>query len=251
MKTSKTTLLQSSKTTLLQKSKTALFLAPLFEVFMFKLAKYAFISLCILILLQVKTYANEKNAHDILRASIEHSSAITNIYTKFSQEKFLDFLDEPIHTGGILFFDKTKPYTLFWEYSKPSLSGIFYDKNKTYVWTQSRENVREPQAHEKNFTHIMIEQLMFWLNIDISSVQNNYEIEKVSSFELRLLPKKKDFFQFITIKFTNDYKRLENLTFFESATSYTRLIFSETLFNSDKKALFSYDELFGKELSGK
>ncbi len=213
---------------------------------MFSLAKYAFFSLCLILLLQSNVYGNEKNAQEILEASIEQSSSITNIYTKFEQEKFLAFLEQPIRTDGILFFDKSKPYTLFWEYSSPSLSGIFYNNDKTLVWTQSRENHREPQAHEKDFTQIMLEQLMFWLNIDISSVQNNYEITKISQFELKLMPRKKHFFQYITINFTSDYNALESLTFFEDNANYTKLLFTDTDFNITKDSLFTYEKLFRK-----
>ncbi len=213
---------------------------------MFLFKKILLTALCFF-LYTTNALTSELTAEEILEKSIQNSSTITNIYTQFKQEKHLPNFDTPINTSGSLFFEKTKPYSLFWEYSSPYLSGIFYENDKVYVWTKTRKNVRQPQKHEESFTQIMLKQLIFWLNINIENINNNYHIEKINNFSLKLSPKKKDFFTSIELVFEESYKNLKKLTFFEANSASTSLNFINTEFNISKETLFSYEKLFGND----
>ncbi len=210
------------------------------------LYKTLLFSFCSIFILSTQALSQEFSANKIIEENIKVSTNITNIYTNFKQEKFLPNFDAPLKTEGILFFDKTKPYTLFWEYTTPYLSGVFFDNNEIHVWTKSRDEVRTPQDHEENFTQIMLDELVFWLNMNKEDIEKNYTIEVLDKFSLKLNPKKKSTFTSVVLLFNPDYKSLKMLTFYESNESYTQLNFENTKFNIDKNALFSYEKLFGK-----
>ncbi len=197
---------------------------------------------------------SKSSALVLLEKFIEYSSKTTSLYSKFHQEKHVAFLDMPIKTSGTLFFEKGNPNTLFWEYEKPALSGIFIGKipldstsenAKTYVWTQERTNYREAKDIEKNFTEIMAQQLIFWLNIDSQQIEKQYEIFLHAENSITLVPKETYFFRKINLVFSSDIKNLSSLTFYENEESYTHLNFIDTQYNK------TYNEVFPQGIFNK
>lgn len=182
--------------------------------------------------------ATQENFKNILSQFTENSRFISSIYAEFTQEKFLDFLDFPMETSGTLFFEKEPNMLLFWEYNAPSLSGIWIENEKQLLWTQTRHNAHPPQAKEKQFTTVMAEELLFWLDLNPQIIEEQYAITLIAPYTLRLVPKKKSFFYAIEMSISQEVKTLEELIFYESKQNYTRIQFHNIKLNTSKESVF-------------
>ena len=169
---------------------------------------------------------------DVLHEVKKRSAAIATVKTNFVQEKYLDFLDAPITISGHLYFaTHDNSPSLLWEYSSPAASGIWFDKGTIWLWAHTRSSLREPQGHEKAFVNGMMEQILFWLQINPKKIESLYTLELIEEYTIKLSPKRKGMFKTITVKFNDDLQSLQTLVLEEKTGGSTKLFFSETEYN--------------------
>ncbi len=181
----------------------------------------------------VHTPAHASSSADLLQQVKKHSTHVKTMQTKFLQEKHVDFLDAPITTTGHMYFVKKEnnSYSLLWEYDAPSASGIWFNNDVSWIWTQKRESLRQSKGYENTFVNTMMEQIIFWLHIDPQKIESLYQLELLGTHSIKLIPKRKEMFQSITVTFHTDLKGLETLVLEEKDNS-TRLSFFETKYNT-------------------
>lgn len=191
--------------------------------------------LCPLLSVLLTFQGISKESSSLFSKILEHSRDITSISAKFKQEKYVSFLNTPVTTSGTLFFEKSQQGTLFWEYASPSLSGIFLDKGKTYIWTQTKGSFREPSENEEKITRLLIHEIMMWLNLDVKQAEKDFTLKEINSHTIELLPRRKYTFSRIILTFTEDFKSIKNLALYEDAKNYILLTFSDTQYNLAKQ----------------
>jgi len=170
--------------------------------------------------------------YDLLYEVMERSADVATVKTNFVQEKKVDFLNAPIKTSGHLYFAKhDNTYSLPWEYNAPSASGIWFHKGTSWMWAQTRDSLREPKGHENTFMNSMMQQMIFWLQINPKEIESRYNLELIEKRTVKLFPKYKDMFKSITVTFNADLKSLKNLVLDEGDGNFTSLSFFETEYN--------------------
>lgn len=200
--------------------------------------RFFFKSSCLFVLsfvlfTSVNAYAEPSSANDILHEVMQRSAKIATLTTRFTQEKHVDFLDAPIRTTGFLYFAQhpNKTYSLLWEYNPPAASGIWFNNDTSWMWAQTRNNLRKAQGHESNFMHAMMQQMLFWLQINPQKIATLYELEFVKKHTVTLIPKHTNIFTSITVTFNADLQSLQELTLREGKDTFTTLTFFETKYN--------------------
>lgn len=178
-------------------------------------------------------YAKESSPYDFLIEVKNKSANIKTLKTSFLQEKYVNFLNKPIITSGNLYFAKqdNHSYSLLWEYDSPAASGIWFHNSSSWIWTQTRDNLRKVQGIENKFINSIIQQMIFWLKINPQEIEHLYTLELVAKYTIKLFPKNKDIFKSITVTFNADLQSLKSLILEEEQGNYTSLSFFETEYN--------------------
>lgn len=158
---------------------------------------------------------------------ISRFGAVQTIHSRFTQEKHLALLAEPVESKGVFSFEKN-PARLRWEYTEPFQNGFLMDGGKTY---------RLEKGVKKTVKGVMsrnvASQMLVWLTFDLKTLSETYDI---SYFEggVTLTPKndKNRLLDKITVWFAKDNPQsLSEIRMDEPGGDYTLLKFSDTQTN--------------------
>lgn len=170
-----------------------------------------------------QTAADDTYAREI----IVRFGAVNTLHSRFTQEKHLTLLAEPVESQGVFSFEKN-PARLRWEYTEPFQNGFLMDGNKTY---------RLEKGVKKEVKGVMSRnvaaQMLVWLTFDLKTLAETYDI---SYFEggVTLTPKNDDnrLLDKITVWFAKDNPQaLSEIRLDETGGDYTLLKFSDTQIN--------------------
>lgn len=155
---------------------------------------------------------------------ISRFGAVETLQSKFTQEKHLALLAEPVESKGVFSFEKN-PARLRWEYTEPFQNGFLMDGGKTY---------RLEKGVKKTVKGVMsrnvASQMLVWLTFDLKTLSETYDI---SYFEngVTLTPKndKNRLLDKITVWFAKDNPQaLSEIRMDEPGGDYTLLRFYDT-----------------------
>lgn len=158
---------------------------------------------------------------------ISRFGAVETLQSKFTQEKHLTMLTEPVESKGAFAFSK-KDAQLRWEYTEPFQNGFLMDGGKTY---------RLEKGVKKTVKGVMSRntaaQMLVWLTFDLKTLSETYDI---SYFEggVTLTPKndKNRLLDKITVWFAKDNPQaLSEIRMDEPGGDYTLLRFYDTHIN--------------------
>lgn len=159
---------------------------------------------------------------------ISRFGAVKTIHSRFTQEKHLALLAEPVESEGIFSFEKN-PARLRWEYTEPFQNGFLMDGDKTF---------RLEKGVKKQVKGVMSRnvaaQMLIWLTFDLKALSETYDL---SYFEggVALSPKNGNnrLLEKITVWFAKDNPQaLSEIRMDEPGGDYTLLKFSDTQINT-------------------
>ena len=158
---------------------------------------------------------------------ISRFGAVETLQSKFTQEKHLTLLAEPVASKGTFAFSK-KGARLRWEYTEPFQNGFLMDGDKTY---RLEKGVKK--AVKGVMSHHVASQMLVWLTFDLKTLAETYDM---SFFEggVTLTPKNNDnrLLDKITVWFAKDNPQaLSEIRLDENGGDYTLLKFSDTQIN--------------------
>lgn len=161
------------------------------------------------------------------REIITRFGAVQTIHSRFTQEKHLALLSEPVESKGVFSFEKN-PARLRWEYTEPFQNGFLMDGNKTY---RLEKGVKKPVKGV--MARNVASQMLVWLTFDLNVLSKTYDI---SYFEggVMLSPKHNEsrLLDKITVWFAkNNPQALAEIRLDEPGGDYTLLKFSDTQTN--------------------
>jgi len=111
------------------------------------------------------------NPHaDVLQTYAKQMDSVQTLTSRFTEEKHLSLLSQPLQSSGIFSFDKNARQ-LRWQYQKPFANGFLIEADKVYRLQQGEKKpVR--QALERMF----MAEMLAWLTLDFDALQKNYNI---------------------------------------------------------------------------
>lgn len=168
-----------------------------------------------------------KSADAYAQEIISRFGAVETLQSKFTQEKHLTLLTEPVESKGAFAFSK-QGAQLRWEYTEPFQNGFLMDGGKTY---------RLEKGVKKTVKGVMSRnvaaQMLVWLTFDLKTLAETYDI---SYFEggVTLTPNndKNRLLDKITVWFAKDNPQaLSEIRMDEPGGDYTLLRFYDTHIN--------------------
>lgn len=121
-------------------------------------------------------------------------AAVNTIESRFTQEKHMALLDEPVTSEGIFYFEK--PGRIRWQYTKPFQNGFLIDGPTTYrLEKDKKEEQKNPLAHN------LAVQLLAWLTFDLDALSKQYSVQFMQQGVV-LTPLKDGFIERITVTFS-------------------------------------------------
>ena len=97
-------------------------------------------------------------------------SAVQTIHSRFTQEKHMALLTEPVVSEGVFSFEKS-PARIRWEYQKPFKNGFILDGASTF---------RLEDGKKTPVKGVMVRniaaQMLVWLSFDLQTLSKTYTI---------------------------------------------------------------------------
>ncbi len=121
-------------------------------------------------------------------------ATVNTIESRFTQQKFMALLEEPVTSEGVFYFEK--PSRIRWQYTKPFQNGFLIADGVTYrLEKDKKEEQKNPLAHN------IAAQLLAWLTFDLEALSKQYAVEFTADGVV-LTPLKKGFINRIKVTFS-------------------------------------------------
>lgn len=146
-------------------------------------------------------------------------AAVNTIESRFTQQKFMALLEEPVTSEGVFYFEK--PSRIRWQYTKPFQNGFLIADGVTYrLEKDKKEEQKNPLAHN------IAGQLLAWLTFDLEALSKQYAVEFTADGVI-LTPLKKGLINQITVTFSAQNKQaLSRVEILENGGDKTVLRFT-------------------------
>ena len=171
--------------------------------------------------------AQEEALSSKIKEIADRFRAVNTISARFTQEKKLAILNEPVLSRGLFYFSK-KPSRIRWEYTEPFQNGFLLDADNTYRLEKGvKKKVKGVLARN------IASQMLVWLAFDLQSLSNSYHINLLEN-GVELTPKSDDnkILEKITVWFSKtNSQALEKIQMDEPGGDNTVLIFENTKIN--------------------
>ena len=153
--------------------------------------------------------------------------AVKTIYSRFTQEKYMSLLTEPVVSEGVFSFEKS-PARIRWEYKKPFKNGFILDGASAFRLEDGKKTpVKGVMARN------MAAQMLVWLSFDLPTLSKTYAVT-VFDGGVRLTPlsDKNKMLEEISVWFAADNPQaLAKIQMTEPGGDYTVLTFTDTQIN--------------------
>lgn len=159
---------------------------------------------------------------------------VSQISGTFTQQKKLEFLNEPVVSDGRFYF--AKPGSLTWEYVSPAPSGLKVENGKATVWNgPPGARVTQPGAMSRA-AKMMADQVMMWMNFKPREILAMYDVRVMgeSPLTFEVVPKReglRKYLKSITVVLGDDIRVVRNVILEESEAT-TTLTFDAIQFDS-------------------
>lgn len=192
----------------------------------------------VMLMIPAPARADEAQARERLSALKSELSDINSISGRFSQEKKLDFLNEPIISRGRFYF--ARPAYLEWEYLEPAPSGLKLDDGRVEAWTGPPEQrTKQPEAMAEA-ARMAAGQVMIWMNLDPEAISAAYVVSVVQEepLILKVVPRRsaaRKMIESLRVEFSSDGRTARRVLLREPE-SETTLTFSDVKLNRPRPA---------------
>ena len=182
--------------------------------------------------------ADEARAGERLLALKAELGDITSISGRFTQEKKLDFINEPVISQGKFYF--SRPDFLQWEYVEPAPSGLKMEGGRVEAWTgPPDQRIRQPEALAEA-ARVAAGQVMIWMNLDPEAIAAAYQVTVIqeSPLILRVVPRRggaRKLIESLRVEFSPDGRTVRQVVLKEPESA-TTLTFSRVLLNRPRPA---------------
>ena len=114
---------------------------------------------------QADATASVQNKEQTLAQYAAQINQVKTLRSRFSEEKHLALLSQPISSAGELSFDKAAQ-TLYWQYQTPFQNGFLIEKNNVY---RLQGDTKQPV--QNGMGRMMAAQLVVWLTLDFDALK--------------------------------------------------------------------------------
>lgn len=122
----------------------------------------------VLLLTAVCSFAESLPEEQIAQIAARFA-AVNTIETRFTQEKHMALLEEPVHSEGVFYFQK--PGRIRWQYTKPFQNGFLIIGDKTYhLEKDQKEEQKNPLAYN------IASQMLVWITFDLEKLSKQYKV---------------------------------------------------------------------------
>ena len=191
-----------------------------------------------LLLTAAPAWADEAAATERLLALKAELSDISSLSGQFTQEKKLDFLNEPVISRGKFYF--ARPDYLEWEYVEPAPSGLRLEGGRVEAWTgPPHQRVKQPEAMAEA-ARIAAGQVMIWMNLDPEAISAAYQVTVIQDrpLILKVVPRRggaRKLIESLRVEFAPDGRTVRRVVLKEPE-SVTTLTFSQVQLNRPRPA---------------
>ncbi|WP_432634237.1 LolA family protein [Candidatus Avelusimicrobium sp.] len=176
---------------------------------------------------EVPPVQNVAQKADDLAQIAARFSAVQTIHSRFTQEKHMALLTEPVVSEGVFSFEKS-PARIRWEYQKPFKNGFILDGSSAYRLEEGKKTpVKGVMARN------IAAQMLVWLSFDLQTLSKTYAITVFEGgVRLKPLSGKNKMLEEISVWFAADNPQaLSKIQMTEPGGDYTVLSFTETQIN--------------------
>ncbi|MDR1656999.1 MAG: outer membrane lipoprotein carrier protein LolA [Deltaproteobacteria bacterium] len=158
--------------------------------------------------------ADDATAKELLLTLKTQISDISSISGQFTQEKKLDFLNDPVISQGEFYF--SRPDYLLWEYLEPLPSGLKMEHGQIEAWTgRPDQRVKQPEGLTEA-ARIAAGQMMLWMNLDPEAIVAAYKVSIIADnpLVLKLTPKRdgaREMIQSLQVEFSPDRRTVRQV----------------------------------------
>ena len=189
--------------------------------------------IAVLLLAPAVSLADEAGTRERLLTLKAELSDITSISGQFTQEKKLEFLNDPVTSQGKFHF--SRPDFLQWEYVEPAPSGLRIEGGRVEAWTgPPDQRVRQPEAMAEA-ARIAAGQVLIWMNLDPEAITAAYQVSIIQdkSLILKVVPRRsgaRKMIEFLRVEFSSDGRTVRRVIL-QEPESMTTLTFSQVRLN--------------------
>ena len=176
---------------------------------------------------EVSPTQNVSQKTDDLAQIAARFSAVQTIHSRFTQEKHMALLTEPVVSEGVFSFEKS-PARIRWEYQKPFKNGFILDGASAFRLEEGKKTpVKGVMARN------IAAQMLVWLSFDLQTLSKTYAITVFEGgVRLKPLSDKNKMLEEISVWFAADNPQaLSKIQMTEPGGDYTVLSFTETQIN--------------------
>lgn len=121
-------------------------------------------------------------------------AAVNTIESRFTQQKYMALLDEPVTSEGVFYFQK--PGRIRWQYTQPFQNGFLIVDGTSYrLEKDKKEKQTSPLASN------MAVQMLAWLTFDLEALSKQYSLAFTENGVV-LTPLKEGFLKQIEVEFS-------------------------------------------------
>ncbi|MBR4742549.1 MAG: hypothetical protein IK079_06630 [Desulfovibrio sp.] len=194
--------------------------------------KFLFFSLLFFLFLPQQARSKES---DLLKKLLIQNANTKRIEATFDQEKKFAFLNKPVYSHGLLYFEKTDANTfkLLFTYLDPVNTGIWCQGDLCYSWTKPQP-LRLATGSEALVLKQIVAGILPWLKFEQKTLEEVYTVVEDSTSCLHLRAKKKTNIPLFQIC-ANEDGLLTSLQFTEVQADTTKLSFTHVVRNGEPK----------------
>lgn len=197
-----------------------------------------FLIIAVLLLAPALSLADEAGTRDRLLALKSDLSDINSISGRFTQEKKLEFLNEPIISQGNFYF--SRPDFLEWEYVEPAPSGLIIEGAWVEAWTGPPNKRAKQPAAMAEAARIAAGQVLIWMNLDPEAIAAAYQVSiiKEKPLVLKVSPRRsgaRKMIESLRVEFSPDGRTVQRVIL-QEPESVTTLTFSQVRLNRPRPA---------------
>lgn len=201
---------------------------------LYKSAFFLFLlSLLLIFKLKAQDYTSITNEDKIKEITTAVATKVSSVQSEFTQVKKIDFLDQPIESKGLFFFQKSNK--LRWEYISPYKYLIIFNDKDIMIKTEDQVTVYDVKSNKvfKEINDLMVGMIDGSLLTDEEHFSTTFA-ESTDHYIIKLKPLQdelKSLIQTIEIMIDKNNFAVTQISMYESEEDYTTIRFENRKIN--------------------
>lgn len=158
---------------------------------------------------------------------------IRSVRSEFIQEKHMEILSKPLISKGVIYYKS--PNFLRWEYQSPIRSILLMNEGETKRFVKKDGKLIQDYSPNLMSMQVVLDEISMWLKGHFDE-NPNFTAELNPGRRIELVPKEEamaKFIQKIELFLSDEPGMIRKVKISESETSFTELIFENTVLNPD------------------